>query len=131
MYFQEWIVIYIYTGQTTFSAQLMQRGGAFSIAAHGLIPDNEDDNLWMLCFLNSEPVRLLLSVINPNRFFQANYVKLLPVPNFSKEKKDRLEQISRRSLNLVLEHLSGDECGFDILLSTGRSILALKRIRLR
>lgn len=108
MYFQKGIS-YIYTGKT-FSAQVMQRGGVFSIAAHGLVPNDENSMLWLLAFLNSEPVRLLLKVINPNRFFQANYVKLLPVPNLDRADKEKLENIARKSLALSLEFLSGDEC---------------------
>jgi hypothetical protein len=103
-------ISYIYTGQTTFSAQLMQEGGIFSIAAHGLVPNDEGSTFWLLSFLNSEPVRLLLKVINPNRFFQANYVKLLPVPNLSCDEKERLSDIARKSLLLSLEFVSGDEC---------------------
>lgn len=109
IYFRKGIT-YIYTGQTTFSAQLMQSGGIFSIAAHGVVPNDEEDTFWLLSFLNSEPVRLLLKVINPNRFFQANYVKLLPVPNLDPINKEKLADIARRSLLLSLECLSGDEC---------------------
>ena len=99
---------YIYTAQTTFSVQPMPEGSVFTAAAHGLFPA-ETDRLLYLAWLNSEPVRLLTKVINPNRFFQASYVRLIPVPEVS-EFKSELESLLTMALKFSLEYVSGDEC---------------------
>lgn len=99
---------YIYTAQTTFSVQPLPEGSIFTAAAHGLFP-GDADRAWWLAWLNSEPVRLLTKVINPNRFFQASYVRLIPLPEFA-ELKAELEALARRATELSLNYVAGDEC---------------------
>ena len=68
---------YLYVSPTTFSVNLEQ--GEVFTPPHGFFPYQDQHLLMYLGFLNSEPVRLLLKVINPDRLFQSNYVRLLPL----------------------------------------------------
>jgi len=100
---------YIYTAQTTFSVQPLQVGSVFTAAAHGLFP-NDELELWAwLGWLNSEPVRLLTKVINPNRFFQASYVRMIPVPPIERVKRE-FEALAQQAVEFARAHVGGDEC---------------------
>src|SRR5690606_8663826 len=99
---------YIYTAQTTFSAQPLPAASVFTAAAHGLFPPDTDRLTW-LAWLNSEPVRLLTKVINPNRFFQASYVRRIPRPDLSAYSSE-LASLSKEALRLSIEYVAGDEC---------------------
>lgn len=100
---------YIYAAQTTFSVQPLESNSVFSASAHGCFPRDERNYLAYLGLLNSEPVRLLLKVINPNRFFQSNYVRMLPVPSLEKYKDD-LEKNAINAVVVCRTHSQGDEC---------------------
>lgn len=99
---------YIYTAQTTFSVQPLPRGSIFTAAAHGLFPGKDENHWAWLAWLNSEPVRLLTKVINPNRFFQASYVRMVPVPDFQ-PMVEELALLAREAVALSLLHVSSDE----------------------
>ncbi len=101
---------YIYTAQTTYSIQVLEQGSIFTAAAHGLFPKDNDDLLFFIGFLNSEAVRLLLKVINPNRFFQSAYVKSLPIPDYSAIKV-KVSEYAHFAIQECKKHLVGDECG--------------------
>jgi hypothetical protein len=100
---------YLYVSRTTVSVHPLEGRSIFSAAAHGCFPSDAKDQLLYLGFLNSEPVRLLLKVINPDRFFQSNYVRLLPVPEL-KLFRSRLESATTGILNICRSHSQGDEC---------------------
>lgn len=99
---------YIYTG-ATFSVQSLEKGSIFTAAAHGCFSNGKMSVETMLAFLNSESVRLLLKVINPDRFFQSAYVRLLPIPEINTI-QDELSSAARQSLFLCQLHCCGDEC---------------------
>lgn len=100
---------YLYVSRTTFSVHPLEGRSIFSAAAHGCFPNDAKDQLLYLGFLNSEPVRLLLKVINPDRFFQSNYVRLLPVPELE-QFRSRIESVTTDILNICRSHSQGDEC---------------------
>jgi hypothetical protein len=100
---------YLYVSRTTFSVHPLEECAIFSAAAHGCFPYTERDRLMLLGFLNSEPVRLFLKVINPDRFFQSNYVRLLPIPNLE-QSRSGLEHASLDALRACRSHSQGDEC---------------------
>ena len=107
-YFQPGLT-YIYTAQTTFSVQTLESGSVFTAAAHGCFPVEGFNRYVALAFLNSESVRLILKVINPDRFFQTAYVRLLPVPKIE-DIADKLETSATEALNICRSHSQGDEC---------------------
>jgi hypothetical protein len=107
LYFRKGLT-YIYTGNT-FSVQPLEENSIFSAAAHGLFGSLEN-YLILLAFLNSEPCRLLLKTINPDRFFQSGYVGLLPVPQFSNNQIIALEDVAKTFLKAKRSFLTGDEC---------------------
>jgi hypothetical protein len=99
---------YIYTG-ATFSVQPLEKGSIFSAAAHGCFPPEVGAFLSCLAYLNSEPIRLLAKVINPNRFFQSAYVRLLPIPQGIYSSGD-LREMAAEAVKISREHCRGDEC---------------------
>lgn len=100
---------YIYASRTTFSVQPLEAGSVFSAAAHGCFPYKEEDLLLFLGFLNSEPVRLFLKIINPDRFFQSVYVRTLPVPDLMPQ-RDVIESAVLIALKVCRTYSQGDEC---------------------
>lgn len=107
-YFQPGLT-YIFTGQTTFSVQPLRAGSIFAKSAHAIFPNAEKDRIALLAILNSESVRLLLKVINPNRFFQTAYVKLLPIPEFH-DIRGKLEELVNTIIQDTHANSCGDEC---------------------
>jgi hypothetical protein len=100
---------YVYTGNT-FTVQPLEENSIFSAAAHGLIPVDKNNSLFLISLLNSEIVRLLLKTINPDRFFQTAYVRSLPLPKCSVDCKNELETVGLNCYTLKRKHLYGDEC---------------------
>ena len=117
---------YLYVSRTTFSVQPIPSGSIFTAAAHGLFP-NDGCNLWLwLGWLNSEPVRCLAKVINPNRFFQSTYVEKIPFPDFGvQERNHGIEAAAKAAYEAHRCHAEGDECslefGVDWVTRAGRT----------
>jgi hypothetical protein len=108
-YYFEPGLTYIFTGQTTFSVQPLQKNSVFAKAAHAIFLKKKEMYMAFLGLLNSETVRLLLKVINPNRFFQTAYVKRLPMVDLSSI-ANQLSTLAKKSLDLCRHHSQKDEC---------------------
>jgi hypothetical protein len=93
---------------TNFSAQTLPEGCIFSFEGIGVFPKNEANALWLLAYLNSSFCSWFLNATcglhkNPP------YLRRLPVPEFSKDDRIRLQQITSDGWRLQCDDASNEE----------------------
>jgi hypothetical protein len=94
-------VTYSYIGTRGFKARLLSPGSIFDIASSAIFSDDDDDNEYLVGFLNSSLVCFLLGVLNPTINFQIGDLRRLPFVKPNRQLKQQIIDLSRRAIKIA------------------------------
>jgi hypothetical protein len=114
-------VTYSYIGTRGFKARLLSPGSIFDIASSAIFSADDDDE-YLVGFLNSSLVCFLLGVLNPTINFQIGDLRRLPFVKPDQQLKQQIVHLSRRAIKIAqqIEHFDPHSPCYSVPIFAGK-----------